>query len=137
MESSRLDVGKSAVRGGAAIVVALDHAHSLFIQPYTGTSAISVGLSLAAHYAVMIFFAISGHLIAASIFSNIDRNKVYNIQKIYHLKIGKDLSTSPIFNCIVRNIIPVHSVIFAAGLGRYPLPRRNLSACEGCVRIVS
>jgi len=63
------------------LVVALDHAHGLFIEPHIGPAWTAILLSLGAHCAVMLFFVISGYMITMSILGNIMRNGRFSFQE--------------------------------------------------------
>lgn len=69
-----VDTGKASIRGIAALVVAMAHAYGIFIWPHVGDGIASRVLGQAAHQSVMIFFIISGFLIALSIKTNIEKN---------------------------------------------------------------
>lgn len=70
-ESETLD----SIRGMAAIAVLLMHVKQWFICPLIGWDHPSVRLtSHVAHFAVLVFFALSGYVISHSLFSNARRN---------------------------------------------------------------
>lgn len=78
LSASRIDVGKNAARGLAALAVAIDHAYGFFIQPHVKDSLMSVLLEQGGYQAVYIFFIISGFLITKSILDNVSRNGTFN-----------------------------------------------------------
>ena len=63
-----------ALRGASAIVVLLTHFSEIVLNPKLGPGPLSRGAGLLASYAVMVFFALSGFMIAASIWRNVKRN---------------------------------------------------------------
>ena len=63
-----------ALRGASAIVVLLTHFSEIVLNPKLGPGPLSRGAGLLASYAVMVFFALSGFMIAASIQRNVKRN---------------------------------------------------------------
>ena len=63
-----------ALRGGSAIVVLLSHFSEIVLNPHLGAGPVSRASGLLASYAVMAFFALSGFMIAASIWRNVQRH---------------------------------------------------------------
>jgi len=90
VEAGPLDVGKNTARGLAALVVVLDHAYGLFIEPYVGgATAMSMFWGQAAHQAVCLFFTVSGFLITKSILDNMHRNGTFDFLEFISSRVAR------------------------------------------------
>lgn len=90
MHDARIDTGKNVARGIAALFVCIDHAYGFFLYPYFGNDALATHfVGLAAHQAVMVFFAISGFLITKSILANIGRNASFSLRDYVYARVAR------------------------------------------------
>ncbi|WP_322043234.1 acyltransferase [Paraburkholderia sp. J67] len=71
--STWADVHLDALRGGAALIVALGHARGLFFSSLTGST--KAGQLTIGDEAVMAFFVLSGYLVGGSVINNIRNNR--------------------------------------------------------------
>jgi peptidoglycan/LPS O-acetylase OafA/YrhL len=68
-----------SLRGFLSLVVVMQHTAATFVYSLDGTESIlNTYLGLAAHYAVLFFFVLSGYVITISITENIKRNDKFN-----------------------------------------------------------
>ncbi|WP_334156906.1 acyltransferase family protein [Oryzomicrobium sp.] len=127
-----LDAGKNAARGIAALFVCIDHAYGLFLEPHFGDTAVaSHFVALAAHQAVMVFFAISGFLITRSILANLDRNAGFSLRDYLYARIARvypPLVFSVLLTCLLYLIVQALGLAGSSAeapyrIGSFPLMR--------------
>ena len=140
MVEQQLDSGKNGARGIAALIVCIDHAYGLFLEPHFGGAVVaSHFVALAANQAVMVFFAISGFLITKSIMANLRRNVSFSLREYLYARIARvypPLIFSIALTCVL--FLVVKSCGLSGGsndipyqVGVFPMMREVFSVTRG------
>ena len=136
MSQVRLDAGKNVARGIAALLVCIDHAFGLFLEPhFGGAAAASHFFALAAHWSVMVFFAISGFLITMSILANIERNATFSLREYLIARAARiypPLAFSVALTCVLYLVVQSFALAGSSAelpyrVGTFPLMREVFS----------
>lgn len=69
-----------SVRGASALIVIFGHANQIFL---TSIHASTAFVGLFTQFAVMVFFVLSGYLIGASIYKNIETNRFFSLAEYF------------------------------------------------------
>jgi peptidoglycan/LPS O-acetylase OafA/YrhL len=144
MNQAKLDEGKNAARGIAALIVCIDHAFGLFLEPhFGGATSASHFVALAAHQSVMVFFAISGFLITKSILANLDRNATFSLRDYLFARAARaypPLVFSVALTCMLYLVVQGLALAGSSAeipyrIGTYPMMREVFSVTAKDVQL--
>lgn len=110
--------GLDVLRGVLAIIVCIAHSWQVFIAPSTGTTTwAGYVLALAARFAVLWFFCLSGYVISLSIAKNIELHKSFNSLE-YALSRG--FRVIPALVSVILIVFAIAVCVQMAGLSNLP-----------------